>query len=992
MTTPFTPAPPAGACGCSPDADAPDAPCNDPGLPALAYRVDTQPGFHRRMLQGLALARPGPGSDARPLARLLTRSADDPAVAFLDAAACVADVLSFYQERIANEGFIGTATERRSVLELARAIGYELKPGVAASVYLAFTVEDAPGAPGVVELAAGTAAQSVPAQGQMPQVFETAEAFTARAEWNALRPRRTRPADLALLDVDGAPGKPRKALVLLGPVGSFEGAQAGLHGPLASAALDRLDATLPVEAQVDALEVRRVYVSEAAGPIAPGELLLFAARRPGAAEFARLVLRVVAVAAEPALRRLRVELEPLPEPAAKPLPPLRWRLPFAIRPFTALAQVKLDPIPFTAQQVAGTVMRQAWRESELQALIGIQRWSPLQLLRAVAAPPLPAPAAAPVEPVPGVFAFGARLGFFGSNAPKWKLLPKASDAVNGQAYAEGWDSGDTAGAGEQLPRSVWEDSQGASLAPQHAWLERAVPGVVRGGWVVFDAPDVSARAWTVFDAREASRADFGLSGRALGLRLAGDDGQPLAAPPADRFTFREATAHVASRALALAPLPIEAPVAAGTRQVELDAMVLGLAPGQALAFVGEVPELPGVAVAEIAVLDDTVHADGRSTLLLREGLSHGYARESLRISANVVKATHGETVREVLGNGDAAVPNQRFTLSKPAVTHLSADGGGGARSTLELRVNGVRWDEVPALYGAAPDAPVFMARIDDDARMQLTFGDGVQGARLPTGTLNVAARYRSGIGPGGEVAAGAISMLRALPPGLRGVTNPVPAAGAEAPQRLADARRNAPLTLQTFERVVSLRDYAQYARAHAGIGKARGDLLWLHGEARVFVTVAGATGGLPGADVLGNLRRAIAAASDPGQRFAVGACVLRYFRCRLRVAADGRRVAAEVRAAVAAALREAFGFEARELAQSVTAAEVLALAQAVPGVVAVDLEELQAYGAAAPAGLDAAQAAVPAFGARPGAKPGEVTPAELLLLDPAGAVVEELNP
>src|SRR5262249_17516164 len=153
----------------------PAPPHNDPGLAALAYRVDAQPGFYSRMLQSLPL----PSSDAndekapRPLTRLLTRASDDPTVAFLDAAACVADVLTFYQERIANEGFLRTATERRSVLELARAIGYELKPGVAASTYLAFTVEDAPGSPGVCTLAQGTPLQSVPPQGKLPQVFET---------------------------------------------------------------------------------------------------------------------------------------------------------------------------------------------------------------------------------------------------------------------------------------------------------------------------------------------------------------------------------------------------------------------------------------------------------------------------------------------------------------------------------------------------------------------------------------------------------------------------------------------------------------------------------------------------------------------------------------------------------------------------------------------------------------------------------------------------
>src|SRR5262245_60724583 len=155
------------------------------------------------MVQSLPLARADetePNSP-RPLARLLARNSDDPTVALVDAAACMADVITFYQERIANEGFLRTATERRSVLELARAIGYELKPGLAASVHLAFTVEDSPGAPGVSTLLRGLPVQSIPPQGKLPQVFETSAEFTARAEWNMLRPRQTRPADMAVLDV-----------------------------------------------------------------------------------------------------------------------------------------------------------------------------------------------------------------------------------------------------------------------------------------------------------------------------------------------------------------------------------------------------------------------------------------------------------------------------------------------------------------------------------------------------------------------------------------------------------------------------------------------------------------------------------------------------------------------------------------------------------------------------------------------------------------------
>ena len=80
-------------------------------------------------------------SDSQPLAirSLAQPGTDDPAVALLDAWAVVADVVSFYTERIAQEGFLRTATERDSVRQQARTLGYELRPGVAAQVELAFT-------------------------------------------------------------------------------------------------------------------------------------------------------------------------------------------------------------------------------------------------------------------------------------------------------------------------------------------------------------------------------------------------------------------------------------------------------------------------------------------------------------------------------------------------------------------------------------------------------------------------------------------------------------------------------------------------------------------------------------------------------------------------------------------------------------------------------------------------------------------------------------
>ena len=186
------------ACGCCEGiaASTPQGLFNRPGLSAIAYRVGEYTQFNESLLAALS------SSDAPALARLLTRDADDFTIGLFDAFACAADVLAFYQERIANESYLRTATERVSLQEMARLIGYHLRPGVAAETWLAFALETPktpppnlppePGAfvtgiPAALNLAPGLQVQSVPGPDEAPQTFETVQGVTARPEWNAMR-------------------------------------------------------------------------------------------------------------------------------------------------------------------------------------------------------------------------------------------------------------------------------------------------------------------------------------------------------------------------------------------------------------------------------------------------------------------------------------------------------------------------------------------------------------------------------------------------------------------------------------------------------------------------------------------------------------------------------------------------------------------------------------------------------------------------------------
>lgn len=169
--------------GCACDPAAPFGTANPPGQDRLRRRVTTHGQSLARMRADLAGGGVGRPAGLRTLAR---HPSDDPLVALLDTWAVVADVVAFYTERIAQEGYLRTATERRSLRELARTLGHELRPGVAAQAELALDAETAPGAPESVRVPRGTPVQSVPGQDELPQTFETSADVEIRGVWNRL--------------------------------------------------------------------------------------------------------------------------------------------------------------------------------------------------------------------------------------------------------------------------------------------------------------------------------------------------------------------------------------------------------------------------------------------------------------------------------------------------------------------------------------------------------------------------------------------------------------------------------------------------------------------------------------------------------------------------------------------------------------------------------------------------------------------------------------
>ncbi len=420
-------------------------------------------------------------------------------------------------------------------------------------------------------------------------------------------------------------------------------------------------------------------------------------------------------------------------------------------------------------------------------------------------------------------------------------------------------------------------------------------------------------------------------------------------------------------------------------------MVLGLAKGQPVVVTGERADLSGVIASEAVILSDIVHSDGLTTLFFASDLVNTYVRASATLNANVARATHGETVNEVLGGGDKSRPNQRFALKRPPLTYV-AGGSGGAQTTLAVRVNDILWEETPSLYPEGPADETYVVRIDDDQVATVIFGDGVHGSRPATGAENVTATYRSGIGLVGQVAAGSLTLLQTRPPGVRGVTNPVAASGAADPEVLADARTNAPLSVLAMGRIVSLQDYEDFAAGFAGIGKAQAVELVRGETSFVHVTIAAADGSgvAPASELYLALVKEIGEASDPIRHFQVDSFQPIFFHVTASIRIDRRYRPDAVIAAARDAVRTAFSFPVRAFGKPVTAAEVVTTIQDVAGVEAVDLDFLFRVDDASNPPPASLASIITADRAR--LVPGGALPAQLLIVNPFGIVITDATP
>jgi hypothetical protein len=156
---------------CLPPHDCPPSGGIDPELDYLAKDYDS---FRLLMLDRMATIMPG----------WQERNSADVGIALVELLAYVADQLSYFQDAVATEAYLGTARKRVSVRRHARLLDYRIGDGSSARAWMFFQTSAA-----MVTVPAGTAISSHHDPGALaapPVVFETMDELTARSAHNEI--------------------------------------------------------------------------------------------------------------------------------------------------------------------------------------------------------------------------------------------------------------------------------------------------------------------------------------------------------------------------------------------------------------------------------------------------------------------------------------------------------------------------------------------------------------------------------------------------------------------------------------------------------------------------------------------------------------------------------------------------------------------------------------------------------------------------------------
>jgi uncharacterized phage protein gp47/JayE len=858
---------------------------NPPNQSTVTYRVDDFTGFRRALLQpradesALSGWRPAPG---------------DLGLQVLEWWAYLADILTFYNERIANESYLGTAELPASVSGLVALLGYQPRPGIAATGLLAASRRAGrPQEP--LAIPEGTQFSSQATPSVPSQTFEATASSSYTGESNAVA---IPPPDTDLLTTDAATG----------------------------------DQSVLLEGTVTGIK--------------PGDSLLLMERGWAGADDNWAWVTVAAVA-------------PAPNPYGRAntrvaLNSVNWGpvlTPFerGVFEYSGIEQVGIESVLDTQSELGDVAKLGDIAESSLPTMeLRESRVLSGSAISAVFSGAKLATSLVEAKPViTDLSGRGRPVIQHPSKPPSIDLSHQASGyrlLKPRQAAAIWSQTSDGAVVGSYPSMSVRLSAVIRSIAPRDVVLFDAGSGGIALAQVATATDELLTEQYPDSTSVKPSPPDIVLPHTLLGVTLASEsDGRAVGGLPptstAVRHAFRDVGTLIPTPATSLTSLPVVVTV-----PTPADFAVPAIGCNAFLA------DGTGTGIPVFAK-----PAGGNSVQLTAVTTTpESFSLQApIQLLIDLLEISQGTTVpAEALGTGNATIANQTFKLKNSPLTYLAA--ADGYASPLQVAVDGVYWTEVDSVYGQAADATIFTVSQQSDGSSVVRFGDGLDGARLPTG-CQVVATYRYGSGATSPPA-GRLTTILKPQPNLASVQNPVGVAGGDDPEQPGSIRTNAPKSVLTFGRAISADDYQAVAAQAPGVTRASAFWTWDAASQRTLVKVY--VGDDPAA--AGLAAAALSGSEDPNRPVAVVQATPITLDVACTLVVSPRYVTADVGAAAQGTLTELFSPGNMPIGATLYSSQIEAALQ-VPGAVAV--HGLSVLAGTAPAFSGPVAATIPGEGA-----------------------------
>lgn len=224
------------------------------------------------------------------------------------------------------------------------------------------------------------------------------------------------------------------------------------------------------------------------------------------------------------------------------------------------------------------------------------------------------------------------------------------------------------------------------------------------------------------------------------------------------------------------------------------------------------------------------------------------------VFGNLADADEGKTLPEAaIGSGDATLIFQNFKIPKAPLTyHIVPENTPSETPEAEIYVDGRMWRKVDSFFARKADEQIYIVREDADGNSWAQFGDGKTGTRLTNGIDNVTAIYRIGDGAFGPLKADTKVQASARIKNLDKIEMPSVATGGSPPEDGENARYAAPGKVQSLGRIVSLKDFESEAAAIPGVTCASAAWQLVDNIPKVVVTILMETGRSGEANAVGN--------------------------------------------------------------------------------------------------------------------------------------------